>query len=509
MRSLALALATLTPLAAACAGEIDTGVPEPDTISDLQSLSAEAEHGREVWFNNTYGGEKFFAFLKQHPDPQRRIDIGFTNVTHTPRSQRFDVWGVINDPDCVADPAGGEDLCADPESSGVIGIRKKTLPNGAVLYGATCASCHAGFDPLRPPDDPNEPRWENVHATIGNQYLQIGKVFAANLAPTDPRGLIFAAWPPGSVDTTLLFDDGIMNPGVITHFWEHKHRPTFDVGMAEPQMRNGQGGEDDVGGDLAALRVYTNIGTCFAECVAPAVQQGRPISIAECEQTCPDWPPQQDLDDMGVFLATHKAPRYPGLRAPLLSLAGRTVFDANCASCHSRAGSLKHVLSNDEVNAIAADPLNATNVCRTLGSNWETGKLWAEFSSQLYKDRTAAGGRGYRSMPLAGIWATSPLLHNQSIGRAPPADAAPWERAAYYWEAMWELLSAERAPVVHRSPVQVGPFPPGTPLRIIFSTDPATGQVLCNDVVENKGHYYGAHLSDLEKVALIYWLKYQ
>lgn len=74
---------------------------------------------------------------------------------------------------------------------------------------------------------------------------------------------------------------------------------------------------------------------------------------------------------------------------------------------------------------------------------------------------------------------------------------------------MWELLSANRVPKVNRIPVPVGPFPAGTPTTIVFSRDPLTGQVLCDDVVENRGHYYGSQLSTFEKTALIYWLQYQ
>lgn len=509
MRPIVLAIATCTALGAGCAEQLDGPAPDPTTDTATSELSEQLQRGRDIWFNNTYGGEKFFAFLKVHPDPTKRIDIGFQAVVDTPRDQRFDVWGVINDPDCVANPAGGADLCDDPESSGIVGIRKKPGPGGTVMYGVTCASCHAGFDPLNPPADPAEPEWENIHATIGNGYLRIGDVFGANLAPTDPRGLIFTAWPAGSVDTTLLFDDGIMNPGVITHFWEHPSRPTFDVGLSAPKMRNGQGGEDDLGGDIAAERVYTNIGACFQECVLPAMVTGQPISRAQCQATCADYPPQDDLDDMSAFLASFKAPELPGLRAPLLYTYGRIVFDHNCESCHDRSGARKNVLSNDEMVALAADPYNATNACRSLGTNWERGKIWAEFSSEVYKQRTEAGGRGYRNMPLAGIWATSPFLHNQSIGRQAPADASPWERAGYYWEAMFELLSDDRDPVIHTTPVPVGPFPAGTPLRIIFSTNQQTGQVLCGDVVENKGHYYGADLPIYEKIALIYWLQFQ
>ena len=513
MRTSVVAFALFTPLWLGCA-ELDTSDDPDSTELDVdttsQNLSGALEHGREVWFNNTYGGEKFFTFLKNHPDPAKRIDIGFQAVVDTPRGQRFDVWGVINDPDCEANPAGGFDICPDPESSGILGIRVFPGPGGTKMFGTTCASCHAGFDPLHPPDDPNEPEWSNIHATIGNSYIDFGAIFSANLPATDVRRLMFDAWPTGSVDTTLLFSDGIMNPGVVTHFWEHKHRPTFDIGTDEEEMRNGQAGDDDVGGDLAALRVYANIGVCFFECSLPAVLTNTEIDIDACYASCADFPPQEDLDDMGTFLRSHDAPQYPGWSSKLLQLVGRAVYDQNCESCHDRSGSLKQVLSNDEVNPLVADPYNATNACRALTTNWLGGKLWGQFSSQVYKDRYAAGNMGYRTMPLAGIWATSPFMHNQSIGELPPADAAPWERASYYWDAMWELMSDDRTPEVHVTPIPVGPFPAGTPLRFIFSTpNPATGQALCMDFVENRGHYYGADLSAVEKIALIYWLQYQ
>ena len=514
MRSV-FALVLMTPMVLGCVAEPESSEPtdpvgdeEVSTASTIQALSPALAHGRDVWFENTYGGEKFFTFLANHPDPAKRIKIGFENVIATPRAQRFDVWGVINDPDCEANPSGGPDVCADPESSGVLGIRKKPGPGGTVQYGATCASCHAGFDPLRPPVDPNEPTWDNVHATIGNQYIRFSDIFAVNLPAADPRRVMFAAWPPGSVDTTLLFNDGIMNPGVVTHFWEHPNRPTFDVGMDEEKMRNGQGGEDDVGGDVAALRVFTNIGVCFMECVAPAAATGQPIDVEACYQTCPDFPPQSDLDDLSAFLASFKAPQSPGFAIPILYQLGRLQFDRNCAGCHDRSGKRKHVLSDDEMQFLGDDPANDTNACRALTTNWDAGKLWAEFSSDNFKARAAAGDKGYRNMPLGGIWATSPFLHNQSIGSMPPAEASPWERGQYYWDAMAELLSAERDPLVYTTPVAIGPFPAGTPLQYIFSRAP-DGTVLCTDVVENRGHYYGSNLDPLSKVAITHWLQLQ
>jgi cytochrome c5 len=506
-------------LLAGCAdfGEGDEPIPPDESgIAAIEResimahpLTPEQQHGRDVWFKNTYGGQKFFFALANHPDPAKRIRIAFAEMVNTPRNVRFDQWGVINDPDCVANPAGGPDICADPNATGIVGVRKFPGPGGTTLYGTACAGCHAGFDPLNPPADPNEPTWDNVHPTIGNQYAKFGKMFSHNLAPTDPRKLMFIGWADGTVDTTALFPDNIMNPGIVTAFWDWPKRPTFDVGMDVEKMRNGQGGEDDVGGDLAALRVYTNIGVCYFECVAPRPDRpdpNAPIDIAQCRAACPDFPPQSDLDDMGAFLTSVRSPQYPGHPHHLLKyLYGRYVFDQNCSSCHVTQGPNRKVLSNDEVSIPLSDP-QTTNKCRALTTNWDAGKLWAQFSSDVYKNR---GYKGYRSMPLSGIWSTSPYFHNQSVGAWAAADASPQERADVYEASMYEMMSATRTPKVNRLPVALGPFPAGTPLTYVYSRDPATGALLCDDAVENRGHTYGANLSGFDKGALIYWLKYQ
>lgn len=506
---------TLAASAMAILGVGAIGCTEQSSIEDLDrtsitehELNTAERRGRDIWFENTYGGGAFFAFLANHPDPSKRIRIAFNEVLNTPRAQRFNDWGLINDPDCWANPAGGPDICTDPAGTGVLGIRKEPGPGGTTFFGVTCASCHAGFDPLHPPEDPNEPTWANVHPTIGNQHAKFGKIFSYNLAPTDVRRLMFDAWPDGAVDTTALFNDNIMNPGVVTAFWDHPKRPTFDIGTGHDQMRNGQGGEDDVGGKLAAVRVYTNIGVCFAECVAPRADRpdpNAPIDLAQCKRDCANYPPEQDLDDMSDFLASVKSPDYPGHPWQVIKyIAGGLTFAGQCRDCHSVTGEGRKVLSDDEVNPLDAQ---ATNACRALTTNWDTGKLWAAFSSDVYKNR---GYKGYRTMPLTGIWSTAPFFHNQSIGPWAAADASPAERAAAYEAAMNEMMSNTRVPKVHVLPFPLSPtIPAGTPLHYIFSRDPATGQVLCTDVVENKGHTYGADLSPAAKSALIYWLKYQ
>src|SRR4051812_16901899 len=107
-----IVLAVLGAASTACVEDTgDLDQVERATVFD-HGLSAHERRGRDIWFENTYGGEKFFAFLAVHPDPAKRIRIAFAEVLATPRAQRFAQWGLINDPDCSADPAGGHDLCA-------------------------------------------------------------------------------------------------------------------------------------------------------------------------------------------------------------------------------------------------------------------------------------------------------------------------------------------------------------------------------------------------------------
>lgn len=251
--------------------------------------------------------------------------------------------------------------------------------------------------------------------------------------------------------------------------------------------------------------VCTRIGVRFFECVAPAVCANRPISIEECRRICAEFPPERDTAALARFLRQIRAPRYHGRISPRRHARGERVFESNCASCHSPRGRSRHVLSNDEINPLDDEPFNfnRTNACRALTTNWEGGHVWAEFSSPVYKPRIAAGDRGYRTMPLVGIWATSPFMHNQSIGIRASPTASPRERGRAFEISIHEHRDPNRSPRVQRLPIAVGPFPAGTPLAFVFNRDPVTGDVLCDDIIENRGYQYGANLSEDDKAALI------
>src|SRR5215470_11791112 len=43
--------------------------------------------------------------------------------------------------------------------------------------GMSCGFCHVGPNPLKPPADPNNPRWENLSSNVGAQYFWWDRVF--------------------------------------------------------------------------------------------------------------------------------------------------------------------------------------------------------------------------------------------------------------------------------------------------------------------------------------------
>lgn len=519
--------AVLALASAACAGEAT------DDNSTTQALSPELKRGRDVWFNETFGGEKFFTNIVSQPPFS--LPIALDLALTSPRATRFNEWGLLNDPDCTQGDAttGYLDRCADPESAGVIGVRKKVVitPTGPkVMIGVSCASCHAGLDPTNPPVNPNAPQWENIHPTVGNQYINIARIFSAHLSPNDPRYQVFNSWAPGTVDTTAIESDHINNPGIITQFFQVPDRPFFDLhdeGTPIHVHRGGQGGEDDAGCEKAALRVYFNIGMCAAECMVGHLANGpggtqTEIDDAECSAACPDYVrAKQEVVGMCAFMATAKTPRLenaPG-GAEAIDTAvldrGKKVFKMACAGCHSNGQPGSHdVLSNDQV---APWYVVGTNRCRSMTTNWMEGEIWGQFSSDEYKARPGGGPGFYRNVPLLGIWATAPFLHNNRLGGY-NGDPSVAGRLAAYEDAMNQLLNPgtrnipgsirrTNAPVF--IPNGMGGYivlPTGTPVNA-FASKGACDNPLLGDYFENQGHYFGATLSSSDKYALKEYLK--
>ncbi|MGH8441372.1 MAG: hypothetical protein ACRETF_00525 [Nevskiaceae bacterium] len=353
----------------------------------------QARRGRDVWFKGSFGNqdEEYIHLARSVGGPQ---NIWYPWLDTRERKHRYTKYGQINDPDCTEGDASTQwyDRCPDPHSSGVLGYRKypadPTLDeDGKVVFdpatspyredelkknlryvlGGPCVQCHVAFDPTNPPKDPNAPAWENIHATIGNQYSTQPLQYVMGL-PEDhiTRQVLTYGHRTGTIDTSVVATDFQHNPGTQNNIMDFFNKRVFEEDIKHPvtgivstakTLRVLKGGEDSVGEHLALIRVYINIGTCTEECWVPKFpvpgkffgekSRQQPFRIDECYQACEAWNhTDAKMPDLAAFLITG-GPTYlmkakdrdgtPG--AAFIDLkkvpAGRKVFTRECASCHS------------------------------------------------------------------------------------------------------------------------------------------------------------------------------
>ena len=293
--------------------------------------------GRDTWFFDTYGNQKFYRILARFGG-QIGLSVDFFRLLDSKRrNDRFRTLGLINEPNFVqagddetdeygfrldkwkGDPLADE-YPSDPKwygkPTGIIGLR--IFPNPAFaedkkrewlkdkkasvqkyfanpgkvepphIVGITCALCHVAFDPLNPPPDPVNPRWENLSANIGNQYFREGDLFFgagrvvggdANPGknypddPYDTQGLGPSNFlyqyghtqQPGTSETSRFSYDFINNPNTINQIAfignRAKFAETTPTGVQLITNHILKDGADSVGIHAALCRVSVNIGS--------------------------------------------------------------------------------------------------------------------------------------------------------------------------------------------------------------------------------------------------------
>ena len=175
-------------------------------------------------------------------------------------------------------------------------------------------------------------------------------------------------------------------------------------------------------------------------------------------------------------------------------------------------------LSTDQRHPVT---LIKTHAGRALADNATRGHVWNDFSSETYKElpsvgaidvlnpfdgttwqfQVPAGGPGYYRVPsLVGVWATAPLLHNNSLGEF-SGDPSVAGRLRAFDDAIEKLLWPEkrageksilrtgektwlRIPAAamvargttlgtHGGDLSVGPIPKGTPIDLLANLNPS------------------------------------
>jgi hypothetical protein len=384
------------------------------------------------------GSLDFLKTLSSHPTLPYSRDTRWTYLglvnepcfkkATGPDPNRYGLWLDTRDPNCPPDP-----FADDQKYPGVkIGARGKTVPVGSYYgepsgivglrlfpnpafddnarrkwdaerfyrdpsyyfskdlvrpyrVGMSCAFCHLGPSPVKPPADPENPKWENLSSNVGAQYFWVDRIFNWQ-GDTNRNSYFFQLLHtsrPGSLDTSLVSTDNINNPRTmnavyylgprmgIARQWgkellqggglNNKQFNDFvgdnnplSVFYRKPDLvwtpRVLKDGSDSVGALGALNRVYINIGLFSEEWLLHfrAIIGGKaisPIEIAVAEKNSSYWKATeaQTIDMARFFLAStgpHHLKDAPGGAAYLTEdratvERGKVVFAETCARCHS------------------------------------------------------------------------------------------------------------------------------------------------------------------------------
>lgn len=423
----------------------------------------------------------FLKTISSNPDPKAGLKaqrsnrwsyLGLVNEPcytqpTAPDKDRYGLWLDKRDPSCGPEPfeneqkypgvrigARGKNISAGSfygYATGIVGLR--LFPNPAfdekaakhwdsVRYyndpgyyndknlvrpyrvGMSCGFCHVGPNPVKPPADPENPKWENLSSNVGAQYFWIARIFAWQSDMSSFPVQLFHTSRPGTLDTSLVSTDNINNPRTMNAVYDLPARMQMALRWGRETLEGGQknnkqfndyvasgelmkffaapnlvqaprvlkDGADSVGVLGALNRVYLNIGLYSEEWLLHfrALVGGQavsPIAIQTANAKSVYWNvTQQQTPDMALFFlkstGAHHLKDAPGGEAYLTHdqaqlERGKTVFADRCARCHS---------SKAPQAAVGLDPNGCSG--KDYMDCWN--RYWAWTKSDDYKAKMQA-----------------------------------------------------------------------------------------------------------------------
>ncbi len=418
---------------------MDNGIPlTPDEVKGRNMWLVWTGGDDRFWdlmTERTFGAFDLLKTISSHPSlknnrANRWTYLGLTNEpcfdqATGPDPEHFGLWLDKRRADCPPDPfanaqkypgvaigARGKNLPVGSyygEPTGILGLRLFPNPKfdeaaarnwDPVRYytdpdyynskdlvrpyrvGMSCGFCHVGPSPIAPPDDPANPKWENVSSTVGSQYFWIDRIFAWEANPRNYMYQLVHTSRPGTLDTSLVSTDYINNPRTMNAIYNLGPRMAEAKRWGEEKLAGGEllnkqfndffkdgpltdffrlpntsftprilkDGSDSVGALGALNRVYINIGLYSEEWLRHfnPLAGGKPISpipIAAAQESSSYWQATEQQTPLTAlfFLKAGRPDKLsdaPGGKSFLTGDAavldrGKTVFAERCARCHS------------------------------------------------------------------------------------------------------------------------------------------------------------------------------
>ncbi len=187
-------------------------------------------------------------------------------------------------------------------------------------------------------------------------------------------------------------------------------------------------------------------------------------------------------------------PKYPLPIDRDLAARGKKIYQNLCMDCHGKTGedfNGKYVGQVVPIDKIATDRNRLDSYTYDLAVNQNT--LYAGFEKERFTHFRKTWG--YANMPLDGLWLRAPYLHNGSVPTLRDLLSPAANRPKKFYRGH-TVIEATDLGFVHSEPFERG--------RKLFLIDTA---IRGNGNGGHDGQKYGTELGDVEKNALIEYLK--
>jgi len=183
------------------------------------------------------------------------------------------------------------------------------------------------------------------------------------------------------------------------------------------------------------------------------------------------------------FLLTLQPAAYPFPIDQAAAGRGHSMFDQNCAECHAFGGGKTGQVT--DIAVIGTDRHRLDSFTAALVDKFHSINS-PPFVFDAYRKTN-----GYANVPLDGIWARAPYLHNGSVPNLHALLTPPKDRPVVFYRG-YDVYDPDQVGFISQGPdaAKVG-FPVDTNI-------PGNG---------NQGHLYGVSLSDSQKHDLIEFMK--
>lgn len=245
----------------------------------------------------------------------------------------------------------------------------------------------------------------------------------------------------------------------------------------------------------------------------------RNLNAALATSSIPPIIDHQSLECIEQWMETLQPPAYPLPIDQQLAAAGAPIYAQYCASCHGKNGrdfSGEQVGHVTPLKLVQTDRYRLDNYTRELAQNMSL--TYAEQPRQL-SEHDCPGGRryqpkasdagydsyryrhyrktqGYANMPLDGIWARAPYLHNGSVPTMMDLLQPASERPVSFFRGN-DIIDGEKLGfIADRAEDSEG--------RAFFRFDT---RVPGNGNHGHEGEIFGTRLSEQDKQALVEYLK--